>query len=90
MILLKKYYQKLIGGNRASNFINEYDKKVEINELLNEDMYRDYQERAFFAKTEEEAKKIMDEYYQYLMDGGIEEYEQFINEKGAERDDTLY
>jgi len=90
MILLKKYYQKLIGGNRASNFINEYDKKVEINELLNEDMYRDYQERAFFAKTEEEAKKIMDEYYQYLIDGGIEEYEQFINEKGAERDDTLY
>ncbi|WP_105614095.1 extracellular solute-binding protein [Vallitalea okinawensis] len=80
----------IVDGYRASNFINDYDKKEEINELLNGDLWRDYRERAYFSETDEEAIKIIEEYQQYLIDGGIEEYEAFINEKAAERDDVLY
>lgn len=81
--------ETIIDGYRASNFINDYDKKQEINELLNGDLWRDYRERAFFAATEEDAIKIIEEYQQYLIKGGIEDYEAFINEKAEERDDHV-
>lgn len=79
----------IVEGYRASNFINNYEKKDEINELLNGDLWRDYRERAYFASSDEEAKKIIDEYCKYLIDGGILEYEEFINSEADKRDDKV-
>ncbi len=81
-----KFYE----GYRASYFAKEYPKYEEIRELTDGNTRRDYIERAYFAKTQEEALKILNEYRNYLLDGDIEKYWEFMDGKSGAREDILW
>ena len=54
---------------------------------------KEYKERAFFADTEEEARKILEDYQNYLLtsDGGkMQAFLDYLTEQSKTRDDIAY
>lgn len=81
---------EFVDGYRVSYFMPLYDKYDEIMSLTNYDIYRDALESSYFAKTDEEALEILNNYRNQLIQGGIEEMEAFINEEASKRDDIIH
>ncbi len=79
----------LVNGYRISYFKNQYDKAADIDQITDWSTYNDTLNRAYFAKTNEEALQILNAYREQLIKGGIEAYEEFINQKANERSDAL-
>lgn len=83
------YGLTVVDGYRLSYFNEQYPKFEEIQTLLDANVQRDVIESAYFAKSDEEALKIINEYREKLIKGGVEEYEAFMNEKAQTRDDII-
>ena len=78
-----------IDGFRITYFSDAYPDIQKINTLTDPNLHRDAVEKAFFAKTDEQAFKIINSYRDQLIKGGIEDFEKFINEKAATRNDCI-
>lgn len=76
-------------GFKITSFRNQYPKVDEINTTLNDNLRRDTFEKAMFAKTDEEAMNILNTYREQLKKGGYEEYEKFLNDQAATRNDVI-
>lgn len=83
------YGLTFVDGFRISYFKNEYPEIDKINALTDYNLQRDAIEKAYFAKSDEEALKILNAYRDQLIKGGIEKYEEFINEKAKTRNDCI-
>lgn len=71
----------------------KFDKWQEVCEVRDGDKRKSYVERAFFAKTEEEARQILKDYQEYLLtaeDGVIPEFLDFMTEFYESRDDCVF
>jgi putative aldouronate transport system substrate-binding protein len=79
-----------VSGFRVNYFKDQYSKVEEINSLTNPNTQRDAIEKAYFAKTDSAALKILNDYRNQLIKGGILDYEKFINTKAAQRKDIIY
>jgi len=86
----KKSPIKLVSGYRISYFKNEYPEIEKIESVANYQTQRDVIEKAYFAETDEEALKVLEDYRKQLKKSGIEDYEKFINEKTKTRDDIIW
>jgi putative aldouronate transport system substrate-binding protein len=49
--------------------------------LIDWNAYRDATERAYFADSDEEALKILEQFRQQLRDGGVTEYEEWVTQE---------
>jgi putative aldouronate transport system substrate-binding protein len=78
-----------VDGFRISYFSDAYPDIQKITTLTDPNLQRDTIEKAYFAKNDEQAIKILNSYRDQLVKGGIEDYEKFINEKAAERNDCI-
>lgn len=81
---------KVISGYRLSSFQKEYPEYDKIVTLTNPDTQRDAIEKAYFAKTDEEALKIFRDYKEMLIKGGYEEFCDWLTDKAKGRNDILY
>lgn len=76
-------------GYRVNYFGNDYEDIDMIRSITNVETRRDALESAYFADTDAGALKILEDYRQQLINGGIESYEAFINEAASSRDDVI-
>lgn len=71
----------------------QFKQYEDVSKILYDDTKeRDYRERAYFADTEEEARKILKEYQDYLKkekNGVVPEYIEYLNKEAAKRDDIV-
>lgn len=84
---------KFFSGYRITNFHDSYPKKDALDSLVSGDLTgtnKDMREKAYFAKSDEEALKILNDYRQQLIKGGIEDYQNYLTEKAATRDDIIH
>jgi putative aldouronate transport system substrate-binding protein len=73
-----------------NDIIGKYPKLDEIRPLIDWNLYRDSTERAYFAKSDEEALKIVNDFREQLKKGGIEEFEQWVTEEMKKHPDYIY
>lgn len=72
---------EFLSGYTIKDVTKNYPKKDEISSLIDWNAYRDATERAYFADSDEEALKILEEFRQQLRDGGITEYEEWVTQE---------
>lgn len=81
-------------GYPLTGLVNQYENYETVSQFAFQGTTQeDYQQRAFFAATEEEARQILQDYRDYLtsQEGGIfEDYMEFVNEIAKSRDDVLF
>lgn len=87
---LDMYDLTVVDGYRLSYFNHQYPTYDAIQSLLDGNLQRDVIESAFFANSDAAALKILEDYRKQLIQGGIEEYESFMNEMAATRDDIIH
>lgn len=83
---------KFFKGYRITNFHDQYPQKDKLDSLVSGDLTgsnKDMREKAYFAKSDVDALKILNDYRQQLIKGGIQDYEKYLNEKAATRNDIL-
>ncbi|EKU46340.1 extracellular solute-binding protein [Staphylococcus massiliensis] len=76
---------KVIDGLTVKSFLPKFERGEELEIAL--DNYDEAVKRAYYAKSEDEAKKILDEARQKLEDAGIKEFDDMI-EKEMKKEDT--
>ncbi|GFI48401.1 hypothetical protein IMSAGC019_03728 [Lachnospiraceae bacterium] len=85
---------EVIPGYSIDAIAPNFDKYQEMAEwTFDGDKENTYKERAFFADSEEEARKILEEYQTYLStnDGGLFlEFLEWMSEQSTTRDDFIY
>ena len=85
---------EVIPGYSIDAIAPNFDKYQEMAEwAFDGDKENTYKERAFFADSEEEARKILEEYQTYLStnDGGLFlEFLEWMSEQSTTRDDFIY
>lgn len=70
-------------GHTIKDVISRYPKLDEVSPLVNWDLYRDATEAAYFAKSDEEALRIIKDFRAQLEAGGIREYEDWVTAEMA-------
>jgi len=81
---------KFVKGFRVNYFRNQYKDIEKIDSMTSIDVRGDIMQKSFFAKSDEEALSILNGFREQLIKGGIEDYENFINEMAATRDDIIW
>ena len=84
---------EVIKGFQIDVVSYKFDKWPEINELLDGEKRKSYVERAFFAKSEEEAREILRDYQEYLRtseNGILQEYLDYLTGVYESRDDVVF
>ncbi len=93
VIAQKNSPTKFLSGYRITNFHDAYPNKNTLDSLVSGDLTgtnKDMREKAYFAESDEEALKILNDYRQQLIDGGIEDYQNYLTEMSKTRDDIIY
>lgn len=68
-------------GYTINDVTKNYPNLEDINSLLDWNLYRDTTERAYFAESDEEALKILEDFRKQLKSGGVSEYEAWVTEE---------
>lgn len=82
------YTYEYVDGFRADYLGHDYADINRINTLL--PLAGDAVLKATFASSDEEALKILNDTRKQLMDNGLQDYLDHVNEKAAEREDIIY
>lgn len=83
---------KFFSGYRITNFHDQYPQKEKLDSLVSGDLTgsnKDMREKAYFAKSDADALKILEDYRQQLIKGGIQDYEKYLTQKGKTRKDMI-
>jgi len=75
----KLKHAEVIDGLTVKSFLPRFERAEDLETALNE--YDEALKRAYYAKTEDESKKILDEAKQRVQDAGIEEFEKLVEEE---------
>lgn len=82
-----------VDGYLITGLVNKYKDYNTVKQFAFEGTTKDdYMQRAFFAKTEDEAKAILKDYQNYLLtrsNGIFKDYMKFVNEQAKTRDDII-
>jgi hypothetical protein len=76
----------LYDGFRVDYLGVNYPKFSEVMDTINS---LPSETKAFFAKSDEEARKILEDIRKQAVAGGIQEYEAFLNAEAAKRNDVI-
>lgn len=94
---VKEYKQlrpvEMIPGYLIDSLATEFGHEEFRQALFDTGKETEYKERAFFADSEEEARKILEEYQNYLrdLDGGrVDEFLEYMTEASTSRDDIVF
>jgi ABC-type sugar transport system, periplasmic component len=89
--MAKEFNQKqFIEGYRINYLFDKYSDIDKIRPLMDYNYYRDVIEKAYFADSDEEALKIINENRAILKQQGMDQFEQWLNEEAAKRDDIIW
>lgn len=84
---------EILKGYPLNSFASSFDRYSDVAEFYFEGTTeKDYRERAYFAPTEDEARQILLDYQNYVeeqQDGLIHEFEDYMAECAASRDDVV-
>ncbi|GGD47747.1 extracellular solute-binding protein [Paenibacillus nasutitermitis] len=78
----KKKNALIVDGYRPLSFINESASGTDLQTAL--DNYSDSMIRAFYAKSMDKAKSIMDSAKKQLQAAGLQQYEELLNQKNSD------
>ena len=77
-------------GHTINDITNQYPRLDAVRSLVDWNLYRDSTERAYFAKSDEEALKILNDFREQLKKGGIEDYEKWVTDQMKKHPDYIY
>jgi len=75
----KLKHAEVIDGLTVKSFLPRFERAEDLETALNE--YDEALKRAYYAKNENESKKILDEAKQRVTDAGIEDFEKLVEEE---------
>lgn len=88
--IVKFHPYEFIDGFRIGYFKNTYPHYARLAPLLSGDVKKMNQEKCYFARSDEEALRMLNAYREQLIKAGVEDYERHCNEQAAKRDDIVY
>jgi ABC-type sugar transport system, periplasmic component len=77
-------------GYTINDVTSKYPELEKVKPLIDWTLYTDTCEKAYFAKTEAEARKIISDFQAQLKKGGVEDYEKWVTDEMAKHPDYVY
>ncbi|TFE27212.1 extracellular solute-binding protein [Cohnella luojiensis] len=78
----KRKNAKVVDAYTPTSFLGEFDRSTELKSAL--DSYNENLIRAYYSKTADEAKKILDSALKQLKAAGLDDYLKLVGEKNAD------
>lgn len=82
--------QEFFEGTTVDQLTESWEGRADYDEALSTINWGDEEKRAFLAESDERALEILENYRNRLIQAGIEEMTDYVNEKFAEDDSILY